>query len=159
MGEPTTLRATFRPSLRVEAGDGCLSSFGGVAYLREFEERTGILRELLGDLEDPRSVGRSTHGTAAMLRLALYGRVLGFPDVTDADHLRFEPGGRTVSRTIPPTWASASRHDERAQRRHVRGRGVPRAAGSDAVVAAMGPAAVARGRMTLVKRYAARYRP
>ena len=96
MGEPTTLRATFRPSLRVEAGDGCLSSFGGVAYLREFEERTGILRELLGDLEDPRSVGRSTHGTAAMLRLALYGRVLGFPDVADADHLRFDPVLRSV---------------------------------------------------------------
>lgn len=96
MGEPTTLRASFRPSVRIQAGDGCLSSFGGVAYLREFEERTGFLDPLIGSIEDPRAAGRVAHRACDMLRLAVYGRVLGFPDVSDADHLRFDPVLRSV---------------------------------------------------------------
>lgn len=96
MGEPTTLRASFRPSLRIQAGGDCLSSFGGVAYLREFEERTALLRPLLGRLEDPRAAGRVTHTLANLLRLAVYQRTLGFPDLADADHLRLDPVLRSV---------------------------------------------------------------
>lgn len=96
MGEPTTLRASFRPSLRVQAGGDCLSSFGGVAYLREFEERTALLRPLLKGLEDPRAAGRVRHRAQGLLRLAIYSRVLGFPDIADADHLRHDPVLRSV---------------------------------------------------------------
>lgn len=96
MGEPTTLRTSFRPSLRVQAGSDCLSSFGGVAYLRDFEARTALLRPLLKRLEDPRAVCRVSHRAEDLLRLAIYGRVLGFPDITDADHLRFDPVLRSV---------------------------------------------------------------
>lgn len=96
MGEPTTLRASFRPSLRVEAGGNCLSSFGGVAYLRDFEERTGLLRSLVEGLEDPRAGRRVAHRAEDLLRLAIYGRVLGFPDIADADHLRLDPVLRSV---------------------------------------------------------------
>lgn len=96
MGEPTTLRTSFRPSLRVEAGADCLSSFGGVAYLREFEARTGLLRALIDGLEDPRAPHRVRHRAEDLLRLAVYGRVLGFPDIADADHLRYDPVLRSV---------------------------------------------------------------
>jgi hypothetical protein len=96
MGEPTTLRPLFRPSLRIEAGGDALSSFGGVAYLREFEERTGLLHGVLRRLEDPRSPGRVTHRAADLLRLAAYQRALGFPDLADADHLRLDPVLRSV---------------------------------------------------------------
>jgi hypothetical protein len=96
MGEVTTLRTSFRRSLRVEAGDDSLSSFGGVAYLRDFEERTAFLRPLLARLEDPRAAGRVTHRAQDLLRLGIYGRALGFPDVADADHLRFDPVLRSV---------------------------------------------------------------
>lgn len=96
MGESTTLRASFRRSLRIQPGDDSLSSFGGVAYLREFEERTAFLRSALSRLEDPRAAGRVTHGAPDLLRLAIYGRVLGFPDVADADHLRLDPVLRSV---------------------------------------------------------------
>lgn len=96
MGEPTTLRASFRRSLRIEAGADSLSSFGGVAYLRDFEERTALLRPLLERLEDPRSASRVSHRAPDLLRLAIYGRVLGFPDIADADHLRLDPVLRSV---------------------------------------------------------------
>lgn len=96
MGEPTTLRTSFRPSLRIQAGSDCLSSFGGVAYLRDFEERTALLRPLLKRLEDARSPCRVSHRVEDLLRLAVYGRVLGFPDIAAADHLRFDPVLRSV---------------------------------------------------------------
>jgi hypothetical protein len=96
MGEPTTLRASFRASLRIQAREDSLSSFGGVAYVREFEERTRALSPLIERLHDPRMASRRTHSVGALLRLAVYGRVLGFPDVTDADHLRFDPVLRSV---------------------------------------------------------------
>jgi len=96
MGEPTTLRPRFRPSMRIEAGGDALSSFGGVAYLREFEERTGFLQGVLRRLEDRRAPGRVTHRSADLLRLAVYQRTLGFPDLADADHLRLDPVLRSV---------------------------------------------------------------
>lgn len=96
MGEPTTLRASFRPSLRVEAHGDRLSSFGGVAYLREFEERTSFLAPLLQRVEDSRTSTRVSHRASDLLRLAVYQRTLGFPDIADADHLRHDPVLRSV---------------------------------------------------------------
>ena len=97
MGEPPTLRTSFRPSLRVQAGSDSLSSFGGVAYLRDFEQRTALLRPLLNRLEDSRSTCRVSHRVEDLLRLAVYSRVLGFPDIAAADHLRFDPVLRSFS--------------------------------------------------------------
>jgi hypothetical protein len=96
MGEPTTFRASFRPSLRIEVRDDGLSSFGGVAYLREFEERTGFFGDLLSRLKDPRMSGRVAHHVADLLRLAVYAKALGYPDIADADVLRFDPVLRSV---------------------------------------------------------------
>lgn len=96
MGEPTTLRASFRPSLRIELGGDSLSAFGGAAYLREFEERTDFLRGLIRRIVDERAPSRVTHRAGDMLRLAVYGRALGFPDIADADHLRHDPVLRSV---------------------------------------------------------------
>jgi hypothetical protein len=98
MGEDSTFRATFRPSLRVEVADQALSSFGGVVYLREFEERTRLLAPLIDALEDGRRAERVEHRVPDLLRLAVYGRVLGFPDVADADHLRYDPVLRAALR-------------------------------------------------------------
>lgn len=91
MGEGSTFRATFRPSLQVELTEQALSDFGGVVYLREFEERTRLLAPLVDVLEDSRRVDRVEHRAADMLRFAVYGRALGFPDVADADRLRHDP--------------------------------------------------------------------
>jgi hypothetical protein len=96
MGEGTTLHPSFRSSLRVEIGDGCLSGFGGVSLLREFERRSGLLRPLLASLEDSRATERCAHRLGDLLRFTLYSRVLGFPDVADADQLRFDPVLRSV---------------------------------------------------------------
>jgi hypothetical protein len=98
MGEDSTFCATFRPSLRVEVADQALSSFGGVVYLREFEERTRLLAPLIDALQDGRRAERVEHRVSDLLRLAVYGRVLGFPDVADADHLRHDPVLRAVLR-------------------------------------------------------------
>ena len=91
MGEGTTIRATFRPSVRIQVGDGPVSSFGGVAYLREFEERTAFLGPVVLALEDTRDPARCRHRAADLLRFAVYARVLGFPDLADADLLRDDP--------------------------------------------------------------------
>ncbi len=91
MGEDTTIRATLRPSVRIQVGDGAVSSLGGVAYLREFEERTAFLGPVVRALEDARAPARCRHRAADLLRFSVYARVLGFPDIADADLLRNDP--------------------------------------------------------------------
>lgn len=98
MGEVTTFRPSFRSSLEVQVTEQALSSFGGVVYLREFEQRTRLLSPLIASLEDGRDVRRVEHRVGDMLRLAVYGRALGFPDVADADSLRHDPLLRSVLR-------------------------------------------------------------
>lgn len=98
MGEDTTFRPLFRPSLQVQVTEQALSSFGGVVYLREFEERTRLLAPLIAALEDGRDTRRIEHRPGEMLRLAVYGRMLGFPDVADADALRHDPVLRSALR-------------------------------------------------------------
>jgi hypothetical protein len=116
MGEGSTFRATFRRSLRVEVTEQALSSFGGVIYLREFEQRTRLLAPLVDALKDGRRTERVEHGVADMLRLAVYARVLGFPDVADADRLRHDPVLRTAlrpggqDRLGPPLAAKSTMH-------------------------------------------------
>jgi len=90
MGE----RTTFRRSLCVEIRDDSLSPFGGIALLREFEERTAFLAGLIGSLVDPRRASHLAHHLAVLLRFAVYRIVLGLPDVLDAERLRHDPALR-----------------------------------------------------------------
>jgi len=87
MGEGTT----FRRSLRVEVRDDSLSPFGGLVFLREFEERTAFLARMIAGLLDPRRASHAAHGLATLLRFAVYRIVLGLPDVLDAERLRHDP--------------------------------------------------------------------
>lgn len=80
-------------SRRVEAnfGGGHLSSDGGMLFLRELEERHGLIRRLAGCFRDERTEDRVEHRVESLLTQRLMGLAAGYEDLNDHERLRFDP--------------------------------------------------------------------
>ena len=99
----------FNASIRVEARPERLSSDGGALLLREYAQRTGILKWLASNLEDDRDPDLITHPQVELVASSVLLMAQGWRDQDDADALRHDPvlrlavsSRRGVSPLLPP---------------------------------------------------------
>jgi Transposase DDE domain group 1 len=85
------------PSSQHEAGDaaGEIEACEDAAY-RELDDALG-LSDLAGErLADARTGKNGRHALVGMLRQAVFGRLVGYQDVNDAERLRHDPAMRWI---------------------------------------------------------------
>jgi Transposase DDE domain group 1 len=75
----------------VDFQGGYLSSDGGGLFLRELEERRGVLSRLAGCFEDLRDERYVEHALEELLRQRVFALALGYEDLNDHDRLRLDP--------------------------------------------------------------------
>src|SRR5215204_2539401 len=101
--ERVALRVAFDRRLKLEFYGSRVTSDAGLLAFRELDEALG-LTELAGKaLADTRTGRNGRHTLTAQLRQAIFGRLAGYEDVNDADHLahnpamRWDVGGRALT--------------------------------------------------------------
>ena len=103
-------RLGFDRRVRLEFRGTQLSSDGGLLVMRELDDALG-LSDLASDvLRDSRPGKNTVHRLDGLFRQSVYGRLAGYEDVNDADHLALDPVMRQVvgGRAVDAQAASAS---------------------------------------------------
>jgi hypothetical protein len=97
------LRVDFDARLKLEFHGSRVTSDAGLLVFRELDDALG-LSELAGHVLSDRRTGRnSRHSLIAQFRQSVFGRLVGYEDVNDADRLGRDPamrwivGGRAVA--------------------------------------------------------------
>jgi hypothetical protein len=93
----TQLGFGFQPKLVVDFAGGTLTTDAGLLLVREFDERRGLSREVVGRISDTRDPRYVTHELDALVRQRLYQIAAGYEDVNDADRLRHDPTFQVVA--------------------------------------------------------------
>ena len=96
--EPFGFPAIQRKKLTAAFDGGRLTSDGGVLLLAAAERRIGIAERLARLIADPRNPLLVTHTVADILRARMLAVARGYEDADDLDHLRTDPGLRTLAR-------------------------------------------------------------
>jgi len=89
-----TIRPEFNRSIMIDFQGAKITSDTGFLWLREIDERFGILGPLGSELEDTRSWVHSKHSQLQMVRQRIYQIAAGYEDCNDADFLRIDPALR-----------------------------------------------------------------
>ena len=98
------LRVDFDRRLKLEFHGSRVSSDAGLLAYREFDDALGLTAMAGGALADSRTGKNGWHGIVGLLRQSIYGRLVGYEDVNDADRLGRDPatcwivGGKAVER-------------------------------------------------------------
>ena len=87
------LRLKFDSSLKLEFHGAKITSDAGLLAYRELDEQFGLTRFAAHKLVDARRGKNTQHSMLALLRQAVYGRIAGYEDTSDADYLRIDPAG------------------------------------------------------------------
>ena len=97
---------------------GDISSDGGVLLLREVDRRTGLVTAMAGALGDPRRQASCGHRLVTLLRQRVFALALGYEDVNDHDHLRFDGALQTACGRVETLGSSSTvgRVERRANR-------------------------------------------
>ena len=82
---------------------GPITSDGGGLFLREVEERTGIIGQLARCFADYRDADLVEHSVEELLRQRIFGLALGYEDLNDHDQLRYDPLLATLVGKQDPT--------------------------------------------------------
>ena len=90
------LRLKFDSSLKLEFHGAMVTSDAGLLAYRELDEQFGLTRFAAHKLVDARRGKNTQHSMVVLLRQAVYGRIAGYEDTNDADHLRIDPAMRRV---------------------------------------------------------------
>ena len=75
----------------VDFSGGYLSSDGGGLFLREVEQRRGLIRRLADCFVDQRDARYVEHSVEELLRQRVFALSLGYEDLNDHDRLRLDP--------------------------------------------------------------------
>jgi len=101
-GKTDDARLGFDRRVRLEFHGSKISSDGGLLLFQELDEVLG-LHDIAGELlRDTRTGQNRLHSLVGLLRQSVFGRLAGYNDVNDADHLALDPvmwqvvGGRAV---------------------------------------------------------------
>ena len=105
MGQCATTRHRFASpaGLPLEVGfdGGRVTSDGGLPWLSEVEEATGICAAFAGEIKDWRLPGRVRHSLETLVRQRVFQIACGYEDQNDADTLRHDPLLKYVCGRLP----------------------------------------------------------
>ena len=98
---------------------GEVTSDGGLLLLRQADRKLGLSKGLAAVLPDPRDPGRILHPLLTFVRQRLYGLCLGYEDLNDQDHLRWDLAWQTAAERDQPLASSPTlcRWENRADRK------------------------------------------
>ncbi len=94
---------------------GPITSDGGGLFLREVEERTGIIGQLARCFADYRDADLVEHSVEELLRQRIFGLALGYEDLNDHDQLRYDPLLATLVGKQDPTGGNRARKRDRGK--------------------------------------------
>jgi hypothetical protein len=103
-------RVDFDPRVRLEFLGTQLSSDGGLLVMRDLDDALGLSGLASSALRDNRTGKNIVHRIDGLFRQSVYGRLAGYENVNDADHLALDPVMRQVvgGRAVDAQAASAS---------------------------------------------------
>jgi hypothetical protein len=82
---------------------GAVTSDAGVLFLREVDQRTGIIDRVVGALRDWRDPRYVLHSLSDLIRQRVFQIALGYEDADDADTLRGDPALKAACERLPIT--------------------------------------------------------
>jgi hypothetical protein len=94
---------------------GPITSDAGGLFLRQVEDRTGIIRQLTRCFTDHRDEDLIEHTVEELLRQRIFGLALGYEDLNDHDQLRYDPLLATLVGKEDPTGEDRPRERDRGK--------------------------------------------
>jgi Transposase DDE domain group 1 len=94
--ESDVVRLDFNRRLMLQFCGSVVTSDAGLLAYRELDDALG-LTEMAGEtLADARTGRNGRHALVGLLRQSVFGRLAGYEDVNDAEHLRHDPAIRWI---------------------------------------------------------------
>jgi hypothetical protein len=87
----------FQPKLRADFDGGTITSDGGLALIREFDQQRRLSADVISCVHDARDARYVRHDIGSLVRQRLYQIVAGYEDANDADRLRRDPTFQLVA--------------------------------------------------------------
>jgi hypothetical protein len=87
---------SFNASLKVDFQGSRVTSNGGLILVRELDERLEFGELIAKHLTDSRRAKNTQFPFADLLRQSVYGRLAGYEDLNDAEHLSHDPTFRLI---------------------------------------------------------------
>lgn len=108
------LRVAFDRRIKLEFHGSRITSDGGLLAYRELDDALGLTGTAASILAEGRRGKNIRHHLLGLLRQAVYGRLAGYNDVSDAERLAHDPAMRPSSagrawtdrRPRPARWAA-----------------------------------------------------
>ena len=94
---------------------GPITSDGGGLFLRQIEDSTDIIGQLARCFTDFRDEELIEHSVEDLLRQRIFGLALGYEDLNDHDHLRYDPLLATLVGKEDPTGQDRPRERDRGK--------------------------------------------
>src|SRR3712207_6106352 len=104
------LRLDFDRRLMLRFRGAAITSDAGLLAYRELDDALGLTTAAGTALADARTGKNGRHALVGLLRQSVFGRLVGYEDVNDAEQLRRDPAMRWVvgGRAVREAAASAS---------------------------------------------------
>ena len=100
MNDIITSQLEFTPlkgkKITARFDEPCVSSDGGVLYLREIDRQIGLIDTLVAAIQDNRRQTHISHEPAELFRQRTCQISCGYEDADDCDHLRTDPAFKTA---------------------------------------------------------------
>jgi hypothetical protein len=91
-----SLRLDFDRRLKLEFRGSRITSDAGLLAYRELDDALGLSAIAGAMLADARTGRNGRHALVGLLRQSVFGRLVGYEDVNDADRLRHDPAMRWI---------------------------------------------------------------
>ena len=107
MGDPPgeadrgVLRLDFNHRLMLHFRGSAITSGAGLLAYREFYDSLGLTDRGADTLSDARTGKNGRHRLTGLLRQSVFGRLVGYEDVNDADWLCHDPAGWSATARSP----------------------------------------------------------
>lgn len=90
------LRLDFNRRLRLRFRGSVVTSNAGLLAYRELDDAPGLSTMAADGLADARTGKNGRHAPVGLLRQSMFGRLVGYEDVNDAERLRHDPPMRWI---------------------------------------------------------------